>query len=328
MNVLVLGGTQFVGRAIVEALLAEGLHVTLFHRGRTAADLFPECSHLIGDRTADIQLAMNQNWNAVIDVSAYLPSQIRAALSLRTKHYVFVSTISVYDPSQKEGTIDESYPTFTAEEADEVTPKNYGPLKVKCEELLEPAFGTKLTVLRPGIIFGPHDPTGRFPYWIQRFDLYDQILLPNRLDAMLQWIDVRDLAQFVLRCTTHTVLGTFNLTGPRMPITEVFDEIRTQTPRLHELVIADLEELKSLEVRPWIDLPLIHADESGARFFDVSSQKAIDAGLTFRSVSKTVSATLEWTRQFPHKVPGKYGMSREKEEQVLQALKSKMNVIN
>ena len=163
MNVLVLGGTQFIGRAIVQELLNRRHSVTIFHRGKTNADLFPECQHILGDRNIDLAKADTQEWDEIIDVSCYYPDQARAAAKLRTKHFTFISTISVYDIKDAEVPLSENTKISEGVEGSEMTATTYGPLKVRCEEVLKEAFPENLAIVRPGIVFGPHDHTGRFP---------------------------------------------------------------------------------------------------------------------------------------------------------------------
>lgn len=313
MNILVLGGTQFVGRAITEELLRKGHEVTLFHRGQTGKDLFPESHHLLGDRTDNIDLATEKEWDAIVDVSCYTNKQATAATKLKTKHYVFISTISVYNTENQEGPLTESTPLLEPIETDEITGETYGRLKVRCEEILTEAFGEKLAIIRPGIIFGPHDPTGRFPYWVQRFDSAMEVLMVDQLDQQIQWIDVRDLANFTVHITESQSHGTWNAVGPRTTMNELFDEIQKQVRRRAGYVLVKIDKLESIGLQPWSDLPLFHPENGKSRIFDFDPTAAIQAGLILRPMEETVAATLAWTREEPTKALGKYGMSREKE---------------
>jgi 2'-hydroxyisoflavone reductase len=313
MNILVLGGTQFVGRAITEELLRRGHQVTLFHRGQTGRDLFPECNHLLGDRTDNIDLATPQEWDAVVDVSCYTNKQATASTNLKTKHYVFISTISVYNIEGEEGPLNESTKLLEPIETEEVTGETYGRLKVRCEQILSEAFGEKLAIIRPGIVFGPHDPTGRFPYWVQRFDNAMEVLMIDQLEQPIQWIDVRDLANFAAHITESRSHGTWNAVGPKSTLNDLFNEIQTQVRRKAGYLKVKFDKLESIGLKPWSDLPLFYKYEQKLPIFDVDSTPAIQAGLNLRSMEETVSATLAWTREEPTKALGKYGMSREKE---------------
>ena len=164
MNILVLGGTQFIGKAIVEVLLRKGHQVAIFHRGKTGAGLFPECEHILGDRNTDLAKADTREWDAIIDVSCYYPDQARAAAKLRTKYFAFISTISVYNFETERLPMDEESEIVPGVEGNEISAATYGPLKVRCEEVYQEAFKGRLGIVRPGIVFGPYDPTNRFPY--------------------------------------------------------------------------------------------------------------------------------------------------------------------
>ncbi|HLO98124.1 MAG TPA: NAD-dependent epimerase/dehydratase family protein, partial [Fimbriimonas sp.] len=304
------------GRAITEKLLAQGHQVTLFHRGKTVVPEFEGVPEILGDRNTDIAKADVCEWDAIVDVCAYAPSQARSAAKLRTKFYLFISTISVYsleDPSEK---ISESSALFEPQEGEEVTGATYGPLKVACENVLSETFPTSLCTIRPGIVFGPHDPTGRFPYWVSRFDRYESVLVPASTEQNFQWVDVYDLADFCVLCVENGVTGTFNAVNEPTSIGVVFDEIRAQVGKEHNLVVASLLELEAAGIAPWTDLPLVLPDDSRAALFNVSNSLGVAAGLKCSPLSKTTSETLAWVRA-GGSPEGKYGMSREREEALL-----------
>jgi 2'-hydroxyisoflavone reductase len=323
MNVLVLGGTQFIGRAIVQELLNRKHNVTIFHRGKTGADLFPECAHILGDRNTDLGLADTQEWDSIIDVSCYLPDQARSAAKLRTKHFTFISTISVYDLDGVETPLNEQTKISEGQEGTEVTGTSYGPMKVRCEEILDEAFPDRFGNIRPGIVFGPHDHTGRFPYWVSRLEQYDEVLIPDVLNQPLQWVHVHDLAEFTVHVAEQRQVGTWNAIRPTISLGAMFDEIRQQVGRKHELVLASNEELNENEVKFWADLPLIFPDETRYPIFKFDPKNAERAGLKHRSVSKTVESTLNWcrTKDFAANFSG--GMTRDREVEVLTKLKAK-----
>lgn len=323
MNVLVLGGTQFIGKAIVEELLRRNHSVAIFHRGKTGAGLFPGCTHILGDRNTDLAKADTQEWDAVIDVSCYNPDQARDAAKLRTKYFAFISTISVYNLKDPNVPLSEKTEMQAAQEGTEVTAASYGPLKVRCEEVLAEAFPNALGIVRPGIVFGPYDPTGRFPYWITRLDKYDEVLVPDVLDQPIQGIDVFDLAEFTVGLAEKQMAGTWNAVGPKTTFGAVIDEIRFQLGKEHHLVLASHEELQANEVKPWGDLPLVFAADMPQGAFNFDPQHAFDAGLKHRPISETVRTTLEWTRSGDFPAEAKYGMPREAEVAVLEKLKTK-----
>ncbi len=322
MNILVLGGTQFVGRAIVDQLLAKDHEVTLFHRGKTNPDLFPNCQHIIGDRVADVEKAKETHWDAVIDVSGYLPSQVVASTQLKTDFYTFISTISIYDTEGLQGPFDEQTRQFSEGETDatEVTGANYGPLKVTCERIVREAFPNNHAMIRPGIIVGPHDHTGRFPYWVARLDQFDEVLIPDTFAERFQGIDARDLAAFTELCTAQKKVGQWNAVGPRVTFGDIIDEIRFQTEREHKLVIASLEDLEKVDIKLWQDLPVTLPP--GSQTFNYDPASAIAAGLSLRTIQETIRDTLAWIRVEGKDGLGKYGMTREREEVAIVKLKS------
>jgi 2'-hydroxyisoflavone reductase len=322
MNILVLGGTQFVGRAIVNELLTKGHQVSLFHRGKTGAGLFPECTHILGDRTEDIEKATTQTWDAVIDVSCYFPGQAEAATQLKAKRYVFISTISVYDLSNQIGPLSESAPLLAPQEGSEVTGANYGPMKVRCEDILSEAFGDDLTIIRPGIIFGPNDHTWRFPYWVSRLDACDNLIVPDQLDQPIQGIDAGDLAAFTVKCAVEQVSGVFNAVGPRITFGKMLETIRGLLNHDHRMVMASLDQLESIGLKPWFDLPLIYKTDDRWVTFNFDPAHAQEHGLQLRSFEETAKATLDWVRNTPAEAQGKYGMSRDRELEAMQQLRN------
>jgi 2'-hydroxyisoflavone reductase len=320
VKALVLGGTQFVGRAIVEALLDRGHEVVLFHRGKTGPDLFPNCRHILGDRTQDIGLVTAEEWDVVFDVSAYTPDQVRASAQIKTSRYLFISTISVYDTKGLTGPLTEATPLLGAQEGDVITGETYGPLKVRCEEILAEALGERLTVVRPGIVFGPYDPTGRFPYWVTRLDGCDRLLVPNTLDQPMQWIDSRDLANFSVHLVETSTRGTFNGVGPKSTFGEMLDGIRALLNHRHDFVLASREEITRAGLQLWVDLPLIFPTDEGRVTFNFDPAHALAAGLKLRSLADTAKDTLDWARNAPLAARGKYGMTREKELAAMEAV--------
>ncbi|MDP9848706.1 NAD-dependent epimerase/dehydratase family protein [Streptosporangium lutulentum] len=220
MRILIIGGTRFVGRHITEAALAAGHEVSLIHRGKTGPDLFPEAEHLLADRDADLSILSGRRWDATIDVSAYLPSQVtHLAGALATDQYVFVSTVAVYDPKTPNFTEDAPLAEFDGPVTEEVTGKSYGPLKVLCERAAVDAFGSATLIVRPTYVIGPYDYTGRFTYWVNRIARGGEVLAPGNPDDLVQVIDGRDMASWMIAMIEKKAPGTFHAVSPTSSFT-------------------------------------------------------------------------------------------------------------
>src|SRR5215211_4958514 len=218
MKILILGGTKFLGRHLVDAALAHGHEVTLFNRGKTDPNLFPNLETMIGDRAQDIEMLSGREWDAVIDVAGYVPRIARLsaqALEKTVKRYVFISSISVYADFKKAG-MDESYPVGKLEDesVEEITGENYGPLKALSEKTVQEIYGDRALIIRPGLIVGPHDPTDRFTYWPMRVKRGDDMITPGKPQTPVQFIDVRDLSEFIIKLIEDNASGIYNATGP------------------------------------------------------------------------------------------------------------------
>ncbi len=223
MKILVLGGTSFVGRAMVEEALARGDELTLFSRGRTGTELFPDTARLVGDRASgDYASLHGSDWDAVLDVSGYVPrhvAQAADALAGSTGRYLFISTGAVYDGRSGE-LLDETAPRREPElGTEEVDGRTYGPLKVACEDEALSRYGDRATLVRPGIVAGPHDQTDRFTWWARRAARGGTIPLPGRPDQPVQVIDSRDLARLVITLLHDDRDGTYNAVGPAEAVT-------------------------------------------------------------------------------------------------------------
>ncbi|HVE62632.1 MAG TPA: NAD-dependent epimerase/dehydratase family protein [Mycobacteriales bacterium] len=300
-SLLVLGGTSFVGRHIVESALDSGHDVTVFNRGQTNAELFPGVERLTGDRsTGDYASLAGRTWDACIDVSAYFPHQVRevgAAIGSAVGHYTYISTVSVYRPSTHP--VDETSPLLDVgpgEGATERTGETYGPLKVLCEQAAGEIFDGRLTVVRPGIVAGPYDPTGRFTSWVRRLTRPGP-MLASRPDSPVQVIHGRDLGDFVVGVTDASVAGTFNATGPTsngVPLSEVID-VCAEAAAVHrpEVVWVDEDFIAAYNV----PLPLYLASSAESDGLEhASCERAVGAGLVNRPLLQTASDTLAWLR--------------------------------
>jgi 2'-hydroxyisoflavone reductase len=297
VKLLVLGGTKFLGRATVEAALDRGHEVTLFNRGRTNPELFPEAERLRGDRATDLSALSGRTWDAVVDTSAYVPRQARASAEVLTDaadYYVFLSSVSVYaDLSQP---VDENSPLdeFREGQPDDRLLEdfsNYGPLKALSERAVAESFGSSTCVVRPGLIVGPHDPTGRFTYWPHRVARGGETLAPKPSDGQVQFIDVRDLGEWIVHLCEQRIEGTFNAANRGVTWAALLDTCREVAGSDAEFVWVEEEFLIEQEVGQWMELPMWLHEDVGIHATDVS--RAVDAGLVFRPLAETIRGALE-----------------------------------
>ena len=300
MRILVLGGTKFLGRAIVEIALARGHDPTLFNRGQTNPDLFPEVERLRGDRAGDLAALSGREWEAVVDTSGYLPAVVRASAELlhdSARHYTFVSSISVYASHAEPATEESPLAQLDGASADELAPdySNYGALKALCEEEVERAFAGRALNVRAGLIVGPHDPTGRFTYWPHRIARGGEVLAPGAPDRPVQLIDVRDLAAWIVDSSEAGLAGTFNAVSPSVPQNSLLDACVHGSGGAPTFTYVDEDWLVAHEVGQWMELPLwVYTKEPGAeRLLEADASRAMAAGLTFRPLEEVAKATLE-----------------------------------
>jgi 2'-hydroxyisoflavone reductase len=293
VRLLVLGGTQFVGRALVEAALADGHDVTLFHRGRTNQDLFPEATHLHGDRDGGLETLVGKTWDACLDVNGYLPRLVRdtsALLRDTVEHLVFVSTISVYASLARP--TDESGPLAVLADPDTevIDGDTYGGLKALCEAAVGETFGDRSAVVRPGYVVGPHDHTGRFTWWVRRAATGGKLPAPVSILERAQFIDARDLGEFLLRAATERLPGVYNATGPVPPIgmASVLREASVQAGSDLEVVAVP----DGTVVDTGVEFPLWVGEPGWEAWAEVDVTRALDAGLRFRPLAETVRDTL------------------------------------
>ncbi len=303
MRVLVLGGTVFVGRHIVETALEAGHEVSIFTRGQHGPELFPEVERLRGDRDGDLSALATGEWDAVVDTSGYFPRQVRGsaeALAGRVGHYTFISSGSVYADQSVGGRAEDARVIELPSDEPEGlgSPEAYGGFKVLCERAAEDVLPGRVLSVRAGLIVGPYDPTNRFTYWVTRLARGGSTLAPEPRSQPVQWIDARDLAEWILRSAEDRLSGVFNAIGPTEPCTlgELLERMRGDA----ELVWADERWLHEQGVEPFQDLPLWLAptvDPDWAAFFGMDASKAIAAGLRFRPLEDTVRATLAWAQR-------------------------------
>ena len=297
MRVLVLGGTFFLGRHVVEAALARGHEVVLFNRGRLNPHLFPQIEKLRGDRDGDLAALRGRRFEAVIDPSGYRPEQVRAVTDVlggAIAHYIFISSISAYREFPPQRSFDEDAPLAEGGQG-------YGALKARCEDALEETLPGRVARVRPGLIVGPHDPTDRFTYWPRRVARGGNVLAPGRPERAVQLIDVRDLADWCVRLAEHCRVGVFNAVGPRSTLTmgRLLEDCAAVTESLARFMWMPDEDLLAAGVTPWTELPLWipESDSRVGGMLLADNRRAIAAGLTFRPLADTIRATLEWDRR-------------------------------
>jgi 2'-hydroxyisoflavone reductase len=281
MRILILGGTRLVGRGIASEALSRGHDVTLFNRGQTDATAFPDATTLIGDRNGDLAALATGEWDATVDVCAYVARQARSlltALDKRAGHVTFISTISVYDEALAQDGFTEESPLLQPAWDDTLTMEKYGELKVACEQVATELAGDRLLTIRPGYVIGPHDYTERFTHWVRAVIDGAPIVGPDASQP-LQCIDARDLASFTVGCIERGVTDTFNVTAPQDVPT--FAEVLAA---IADGVRVDLPEVTWTEASD--DLPLSDGP-AGWALMRADLTKAIGAGLTWRPLADT-----------------------------------------
>lgn len=322
MRILFIGGTSFVGRAMAESAHRAGHDITLLHRGQSGPDLFPEATHLLADRNGDLQVLAEGQWDATIDVSAYVPRQVRSlaeALGGRGGHHVYISTCSVYAEPTAPG-ITEDAPLLEppAPEVEEVSGQTYGALKVACELAAAQAYGDTLTIVRPTYVIGPHDPTGRFPWWVLRMARGGRVLCPGPTESPFQVIDARDLGEWTIRLVENKTYGTFNGARPSFS----WGELLTTTASVAGGPETQLEWVDG----QWLErdgvtrmnLPLWSGVEP-AWVFATDVSRSEEVGLKHGSLQDTVRDTLSWAMESDQDavLNPAWGISAEREAELL-----------
>ena len=301
MKLLLIGGPRFLGRAITDAALERGHELTFFNRGTTNPELYPQVERLVGDRASDLSALTGRTWDAVADTCGYLPRDVRAsveALADAVELYCFVSSVSVYaDFSQP---IDEESDVAQLGDGpdDEITEATYGPLKALCEAAVREAFDDRAAIVRPGLIVGPHDPTGRFTYWPHRIARGGEVLAPAPPDAPTQFVDVRDLGEWIVSLCERGIGGVFNATQPGVSWDELLQTCRSVAGADPTITWVSRDFLVEQEVGQWMELPLwIDGQDAEAAYFDrVDVDRAVGSGLVFRPLAETVRGALDLAR--------------------------------
>ena len=320
MNILILGGPKFLGRALIDAALTANHTVTLFNRGQTNPDLYPEVEKLRGDRDGQLDALQSRTWDVVIDTSGYVPRIVRQSAELladQVRRYIFISSISVYSDLSNPG-VTETDPLATLEdETTEDVASAYGGLKALCEQVVQDVYGDRALIIRPGLIVGPHDPTYRFTYWVSRVAQGGDVLAPHGPHYLVQIIDVRDLAAWIIRMAAAGARGVYNATGPVTPLSfgELLDIAREVTQSDANPFWVREGFLLEHEVAPWSDIPLWMAED--VKWSQINIERALTAGLIFRPLADTVRDTLAWAQSHEPPDPLPAGLSHERETELL-----------
>ena len=297
LRILILGGTGFIGPHMVRYAQSRGHTITLFNRGRTNTDLFPEVEKLVGDRDGNLTALEGGQWDVVIDNSGFVPRHVRDSAQLlkdAARQYIFVSSISAYVDLATPN-ITESYALGTLDDptVEQVTGQTYGPLKALCEQAAQEAFPDGANIIRPGYIVGPRDNSDRWTYWPVRVDRGGEMLAPGKPDDPTQFIDARDLAAFAVHSAEQMTTGVFNLVGPAvpMPMGEMLESMASVTGSgvTYTWVNAEFLEEQGVVLPIW-------SPTTGpfGGVHQVSNVAAVAAGLTYRPASETIADTLEW----------------------------------
>jgi 2'-hydroxyisoflavone reductase len=335
LKLLILGGTGFLGPHVIEAAIARGHTMTLFNRGQTRPHLFPNLEKLRGDRDGKLEALQGRVFDAVIDTSAYVPREVKLSAEMLkdSGYYLFVSTISVYPNMDREDT-DETSPVakLADETTEKVTEESYGALKALCEQAAERAMPGKVANVRPGLIVGPGDTSHRFTYWPVRVRDGGEVLAPGKPEWGTQYIDVRDLAEWMVRLIEQKTTGVYNALGPTEPTR--MDVLLTTSKEVTKsdatFTWVDEAFLAEHKIRPWGELPAWAPPPPGMdRVPIVSNKRAIEKGLRFRPLDVTIRELLAWyaaeaesapaTRAETRRRRPRFALSREREREVLAA---------
>ncbi len=332
MKILILGGTKFLGPELVDAARGRGHALTLFNRGKTNPGLFPDVEKLHGDRDdGTLDALRGRTWDVVIDTSGFVPRKVKATAELLSgaRQYLFVSSVSVYDKPPTTG-VDESGAVgkLTDPNVEKIDEGSYGPLKAACERAAEAAMPGKVTNVRPGLIVGPGDGSDRFTYWPARIKDGGDVMAPGDPADPVQYVDVRDLAAWMIRAAENGDVGVYNVAGPkeRQGVGEMLTRTNAATGGRARFEWVDAKFLASQKVEAWSDMPVwVDPVSDDAGIARVSSARAIAKGLTFRPLEETVKDTLTWFATLPEERRNKLraGITRAREAEVLAAWRAR-----
>lgn len=325
MNILVIGGTRFFGRAFTELALSKGHCVTIFHRGQSDSSDFEGAIRVIGNRHEDLEKLGAGPWDAVLDTCGFTPDAVRKSaeyLKDKVNHYVFVSSISVYARTVEINRTEDAELVQHPENepTNKQTATNYGSLKVLCEQAAESVMPGKVTQIRPGLIVGPHDPSNRFTYWQTRVAKGGNVLVPGDGNSLVQIIDARDLAEFSLKIIEEQIIDVFHVAGPQEPFTlnTIILTAKEISGSDANFIYVDEKWLLENDVSPWMEMPLWLPFEEGQAMLNINIQRALDAGLNIRPLEETSRDTLSWYNEIDgDEREWDAGMSPEREANLL-----------
>ena len=323
MNVLIIGGSTFLGPHVVDALVRRGHRVTTFNRGRNPVTSPDGVERVLGDRAIDLDRLRGRSFDAVIDTCGYFPRIVAMSVAMfapSIRSYAFVSTISVYvDPMEPPRDETAALAKIADPAIEEITAESYGPLKALCEEAVTSVMGDRALIVRPGLIVGPLDPTDRFTYWPHRAALGGEMLVPGEPGHNISFIDVRDLAEFLAGSVERGTVGTYNASGDTAKTTMgdlIASCLRAAAGAKSTATWVDERFVQDNEIAAWSELPAwIPTGEDTLMW--ASSAKANAAGLTYRPLDDTVKATLDYTLAKGLDRPLRAGLTREREAALL-----------
>jgi nucleoside-diphosphate-sugar epimerase len=281
---------------VIDEALERGYELTLFNRGTTRPELYPELERIVGDRDGGLDGLRGRSWDAVVDTSGYIPRIVRAsaeALAGSVERYVFVSSVSVY--ASFGAPVTETSPVAALDDpSTEDVQAAYGALKAACETAVGELFPDRSVHVRAGLIVGPHDPTGRFTYWPHRIARGGDVLVPGSLARPVQLVDVRDLAAWMLDVAAGGPTGAVNVVSSHT-MRDVFDAAVTATGSDAAAVEVDEAYLVEREVGQWVELPLWvdTRDPDWGSLMHADTSRALAAGFAPRPLENTVRATLD-----------------------------------
>lgn len=329
-SLLILGGTKFLGRTLAQTAIDKGYQVELFHQN--PSPLFPELVHHLGDRNGDLSALEGRVYDWVIDVSGQRPSQLSLSCQQlnQSSRYLFISSVSAYADHARPGLAEdaESEPApvdLMLLESSE--PAMYGARKAECERIVLQQWADRGCVVRPGLICGPHDESDRVSYWPMRCLASGPILVPGTAQDPVQWIDVRDVANFVLRLLSNKQSGVFNAVGPVRLFGEFLQSCQDVTANNSPLVRLSARQIEQFELSPWKDFPMWLPPEGQQKgFVQFSNSKSLAAGLIYTELETTLQDIIDWRRNI--EAPLKCGLCREREIEILTKLESFSKVLS
>jgi 2'-hydroxyisoflavone reductase len=322
-RILMMGGTQFVGRTFTQKLRADGHQVTHFNRGKTNPDAFPNVQTITGDRNESLDAIAAQEWDAVIDVNAYYLHQterLNAALNQSLPQFIFISTISVYDQGDVQR-LPEDGPLRTLPEgsdlAAELSNENYGAYKVLCERAILDHWGDRATILRPGVIIGPHDHTDRFAFWPHRIAEGGEMIVPSDVNhSAITGLDARDFADFLALCLDQNLTGTYNIDKANLSFGDLRQAMQDFAAHINSDVTQveiPIDHLVERGAYRWSEFPCLLPDDASLG----NTAKANAAGLKERPLLESFIDTYEWIKATNRPRPEKTGLSVQREQDII-----------